>query len=84
MLLKLILGESGRFPEPAQLFVQALPQCGWNLLTRYLQSHPKLNLPNPDATARIFTGTLIRYVMTQKMLQCDRIAIALPPWLPKL
>lgn len=72
--LRLLIGESGRFPELAQLFVQALPQKVWTLLSDYIAAHPELNSPHPEATARIFVGALISHVMTQKLLHGEAIA----------
>lgn len=72
--LRLIIGESGRFPKLAQLFVKALPQKVWHLLSQYFEAHQKLNIANPEATARIFTGTLISYAMTQHILHGQEIA----------
>lgn len=66
--LRLILGESGRFPHLAQRFLQALPQKVWAYLGDYFTAHPELNVPNPEVTARIFMGTLMSYVMTQYIL----------------
>jgi hypothetical protein len=58
----------------AQLFVKALPQKVWHLLSQYFEAHPELNIANPEATARIFTGTLISYAMTQHILHGQEIA----------
>lgn len=66
--LRLIIGESGRFPELAQLFIKALPQKVWALLSHYFATHPDLHAEHPEATARIFMGTLMSYVLTQKLL----------------
>lgn len=66
--LRLIIGESGRFPALAQLFFRALPQRVWGFLGEYFEAHPELNHTNPEATARIFMGTLMSYVLTQKLL----------------
>ncbi|MGP1373869.1 MAG: TetR/AcrR family transcriptional regulator [Almyronema sp.] len=66
--LRLVIGESGRFPALAQLFVRALPQKVLLLLSQYFAAHPELNLPHAEATARIFIGSLISYVMMQKIL----------------
>ena len=71
--LRLIIGESGRFPALAQLFFQALPQRVWRLLEEYFEAHPELNHTNPEATARIFMGTLMSYVLTQKLLHGQEI-----------
>lgn len=72
--LRLIIGESGRFPELAQLFIQALPQKVWALLRDYFVAHPELHLSDPEATARIFMGSLISYVLTQNILHGEAIA----------
>ena len=66
--LRLIIGESGRFPALAQLFVEALPKRAWRVLIEYFEAHPEFEQQNPEATARIFTGTLISYVLIQKLL----------------
>lgn len=66
--LRLIIGESGRFPALAKLFVAALPKRVWRVLGEYFEAHPELEQRNSEATARIFTGTLITYVLTQKLL----------------
>jgi AcrR family transcriptional regulator len=67
-VLRLVMGESGRFPELAQLFTQTVVQYGCNLISRYLASCPDLNIADPDATARIFLGSLVSFVITQEML----------------
>lgn len=72
--LRLIIGESGRFPALAQLFVEALPKRAWCVLSEYFEAHPELDQPNSEATARIFTGTLISYVLTQKLLHGQAVA----------
>lgn len=71
--MRLIVGESGRFPELAQLFVRSLPQKVWALLRDYFTAHPEIHSPNPEATARIFMGTLVGYVLTQKILHGQSI-----------
>ncbi|MGG6241121.1 TetR/AcrR family transcriptional regulator [Nodosilinea sp. AN01ver1] len=78
--LRLIIGESGRFPELAQLFVKALPQRVWALLSNYFAAHPDLHQRHPEATARIFMGSLMSYVLTQNILHGQAIA----PFSPEL
>lgn len=72
--LRLIIGESGRFPALAQLFIQSLPQKVWRSLTHYFDSHPDLAIAHSDAVARIFTGTLLSYAMTQRIMHGQHIA----------
>ena len=38
------------------------------MLTQYFKSHPELNLPDEEATVRIFMGTLIYYIMLQELM----------------
>ncbi|MDB9311689.1 TetR/AcrR family transcriptional regulator [Spirulina sp. CS-785/01] len=71
--LRLIVGESGRFPELAQKFLHCLPHKVLNTLTQYLAQQSDLHLSHPEATARIFMGTLMGYIMTQKVLHGETI-----------
>lgn len=71
--IRLIIGESGRFPELGQLFIRALPQKVIQTLTNYLESHPELNLDNVEATVRIFMGSLIGFTLTQEVLHGKEI-----------
>ena len=71
--LRLLIGESERFPQLARLFVSNLPKKVLLILSEYLRSHRELNLPNPEATARIFMSSLMGYVITQEILQGKEI-----------
>lgn len=51
--MRLIVGESGRFPELARAFSHHIPRCFLSLLTEYLETQPSLKLADPEATARI-------------------------------
>ena len=66
--IRIIIGESGRFPELAKAYVNNLAKPGIEILTQYLKSHPELNLPDEEATVRIFMGTLVYYIMLQELL----------------
>ncbi|MEP0799016.1 TetR/AcrR family transcriptional regulator [Funiculus sociatus] len=67
-LLRLIIGESGRFPELAQIFVRTLVKPGVETLSQYLASCPNLKIADPEATARILLGALVHFMLVQKML----------------
>ena len=66
--IRIIIGESGRFPELAKAYVNNLAKPGIEILTKYFKSHPELNLPDEEATVRVFMGTLIYYIMLQELL----------------
>lgn len=72
-LVRLIIGESGRFPLLAQVFVRNVDKPGLDLITRYITSHPELQLPDPEVAARIFMGTLIHFTILQHMLHSQEI-----------
>ena len=66
--IRIIIGESGRFPELAKAYVNNLAKPAIEMLTQYFKSHPELNLPDEEATVRIFMGTLIYYIMLQELM----------------
>jgi TetR/AcrR family transcriptional regulator, regulator of autoinduction and epiphytic fitness len=71
--IRLIIGESGRFPQLAQIFVRHLSKPGLDLLSQYLAVQPYLKFADPEATARIVVGTIVYYVQTQEMLHGKEI-----------
>ncbi|MDB9519670.1 TetR/AcrR family transcriptional regulator [Roseofilum reptotaenium CS-1145] len=66
--IRLMIAESGRFPELAQTFARHLAKPGIETLTCHLSSFKELNLPDPEATARIWIGALVHYMLVQEML----------------
>ncbi len=66
--MRVILGESGRFPKLARAFVRNIEQTAFNTLRQYFTSCYQLNLSDPEATARIFIGTLVHFLIVQEML----------------
>lgn len=71
--LRIIIGESGRFPELARAFVRNIEKPSIVLLTQYLGSHPSLRLPDPEVAARAFIGTLIHFVLLRDVLHSGDI-----------
>lgn len=66
--MRLIIGESGRFPELARAFVRNLEKPVIEVLSQYLTFRSELKLPDPEAAARVVIGTLVHFVITQEML----------------
>jgi len=66
--IRLIIGESGRFPELAQTFVRGIDKPGLEVLTQYLATCPDLKLSDPEAAARVVVGTLVHFIIIQEML----------------
>jgi TetR/AcrR family transcriptional regulator, regulator of autoinduction and epiphytic fitness len=71
--LRIIIGESGRFPELARAFIQKIEKPNLDFLARYFAAHPKLQIADPEVTARMFVGTLIHFVILQNMLHGEEI-----------
>jgi hypothetical protein len=67
------IGESGRFPELARAYVCNIAQPVIEVLSQYLASRPELNLPDPEATARVIVGSLVYFVILQEVLHGKEI-----------
>jgi AcrR family transcriptional regulator len=73
-LLRLIVAESGRFPELAQLYSRTVIQRARQMLSAYFQSHPELQIPDPEAAAHIFCGSLVSFLLAQEILYGKLVA----------
>lgn len=71
--VRLVAGESGRFPQLAQAFLENLTKPSIDQLTDYLKQHPELNLPDPEATARVVMGSMVFFMLTQGIMHGDKI-----------
>lgn len=72
-LVRLIIAESGRFPVLAQIFVRKVDKKVFQLLVKYFVSNQELQLPDPEAAARVFLGSLVHFVIVQDMLHAKDI-----------
>ena len=70
---RMVIGESGRFPQLAQACVTCTIKPVLETMSKYLASRKELNLPDPEVTARIIMGSLVHYVMVQEMLHGNEI-----------
>lgn len=66
--IRLIVSESGRFPELGKTMIRNVTQPGMQALSNYLASHPELNITDPEETAGIFIGAIVFFVLTQEIL----------------
>ncbi len=72
-LFRIIVGESERFPELAQAFVQKIEKPNLDFLMQYFATHPKLRFADPEVAARNFIGTLIHFVMLRDVFHGETI-----------
>jgi AcrR family transcriptional regulator len=68
-LFRLIIGESGRFPDLAQTFVRDFEKPVLEKLSYLLTDHPDLKIADPEITARFFVGSIMHYGIVQEILQ---------------
>ena len=66
--MRIIIGESGRFPELAKAYVNNVAKPAIETLTHYFQYHPELELKDPEATVRVMVGTMAYFIMLQEMM----------------
>ena len=66
--MRLIIGESGRFPELAEPYVENIAKPIIQALSAYLANCSELQLQDPEATARTFIGTIVYFLMLQEVL----------------
>lgn len=72
-LLRLLIGESARFPELGKTFIREIQKPMLERLALYLASQTHLQLPDPMVTARVFSGALVHYLITQKIMHGEDI-----------
>jgi AcrR family transcriptional regulator len=72
-LIRLTIAESKRFPMLAQHLILDTDLQFVGVVNQYLRSRPELQLDDPDATTRIFLGTLVHYAIVEYMLQSGEI-----------
>ena len=71
--MRLIVGESGRFPELAQAFVHYIAKPFIEILNQYLTAHSELKILDPEAAVRVFIGTLVNFVIFQELLHGKKV-----------
>jgi AcrR family transcriptional regulator len=72
-LLRLAIAESGRFPHLAQSLILSKDKQFVDCFTQYLNAHPEFGLTDPGATARVFLGTLVHFMMVEYIFQATEI-----------
>jgi AcrR family transcriptional regulator len=66
--VRLVIGESGRFPELARTFVTYLSKPGLELMQCYLNEHPEFGFADSQAIAQIILGSVVYMTLTQYIL----------------
>ena len=66
--MRVVVGESGRFPELAKLCVRNIFKPILEVVSKYIASHPELEILDSEAAALTFVGTLAHYHIAQHIL----------------
>jgi len=66
--LRVVIGESERFPELAHMYVKTVIMRGMECASAYFQHHPELGLEDPQAAAHVIAGSFVSLVVWQKIL----------------
>ncbi len=72
--IRMVIGESPRFPALARALVQHTDGADVNDLAHYLASHPELGIADPGATARVVIGALFYFALSQQVLGGHEVA----------
>ena len=67
-LMRLIIGESEQFPGLAQTFVREISKPMLERLSAYLSAHPQLTFSDPEIAARMFSGSIVYYLIVQEIM----------------
>jgi TetR/AcrR family transcriptional regulator, regulator of autoinduction and epiphytic fitness len=65
--VRVLIGESGRFPELAKAWIQDIMTPTIEIVGEYLERHPELNIPDTEATVRMVIGSMVHFMMTQEI-----------------
>ncbi len=72
-LFRLLIGESGRFPNLAQTFICNIEKPLLEELTYLFANHSDSKTTEPGLTARFFHGSIVHYVIVQEILHGQEI-----------
>jgi AcrR family transcriptional regulator len=67
-LFRVLVGESERFPELAQIYVRTVILRGMGLASKYLSQQKELEIKDPEAMAHIIAGSFISLMVWQQVL----------------
>nr|WP_317134420.1 TetR/AcrR family transcriptional regulator C-terminal domain-containing protein [Leptolyngbya sp. 7M] len=73
-LFRVLIAESARFPELAQLYSRTVIHRGRQMLSAYFRAHPELKIADPEAAAHIFSGSLVSFLLAQEILYGKQVS----------
>jgi AcrR family transcriptional regulator len=73
-LISVVIGESRRFPEIADLYLRTVVLRAMEMGRRYFKLHPELGIKDPLAAAHITCSSFWSLIMWQKLLGGEKYA----------
>ncbi|WP_373541331.1 TetR/AcrR family transcriptional regulator [Chamaesiphon sp.] len=71
--MRVLIGESGRFPELAKVCTVNLFKPVHEVVIQYIAAHPELKISDPEAATLLFIGTLVHYHISQNILHSKEV-----------
>ncbi|MBE7381992.1 MAG: TetR/AcrR family transcriptional regulator [Leptolyngbya sp. SIO1E4] len=65
---RLVIGESGRFPELARTFITYLSKPGLEMMQCYFDNHPEFGFTDSRPISQIVIGSVVHMMLTQYIL----------------
>ncbi len=72
-LLRIVIGESERFPELARLYFQTVYSHGMKVIQSYFEMHPELRVRDTQALTGVVGGSLMAHLIQQELLRGKEI-----------
>ena len=66
--VRLMIGESKRFPELAETFMRNVTRPSMMKLKEYLAGSDELEIKDPEATAHVLLGTVVFFMLSQEIM----------------
>ncbi|MBF2036175.1 MAG: TetR/AcrR family transcriptional regulator [Leptolyngbyaceae cyanobacterium T60_A2020_046] len=73
--VRLVIGESGRFPELARTFLTYITKPGLELVQGYLDQHPELRLLDNGCATHVILGTVVYAMLTQYIMHGEDLIV---------
>jgi AcrR family transcriptional regulator len=71
--IRLIVSQSGKRADLCQLFLKTVSQPAIQHLTQYFEQNQELQLKDAEATAGIFIGSIVYFIMSQELFHGKEI-----------
>ncbi|MFN6563140.1 MAG: TetR/AcrR family transcriptional regulator [Nostoc sp. ChiSLP01] len=65
---RVIIGESARFPDLAQILFRCIAKPASEIITKYLASRSELDIPDPEAMVWVLMGSIVHLTIAQEIM----------------